>query len=124
MERQLKEGVIEPAQSEWASPVVSAPKGDGTLRFCVDYRRLNEATLKDSYPILQMDECIDSLGDAKIFSTQDCNAGYWQILLREEDREKTTFTCHAGTYQYIRMPFGLTNAPATFQRTLEILLSK
>ena len=124
VERQLKEGVIEPAQSEWASPVVFAPKGDGTLRFCVDYRRLNEATLKDSYPIPKMDECIDSLGDAKIFSTLDCNAGYWQILLREEDREKTTFTCHAGTYQYIRMPFGLTNAPATFQRTLDILLSK
>jgi hypothetical protein len=124
IDRQLRDGVIEPAQSEWASPVVFAPKADGTLRFCVDYRRLNLATVKDSYPIPRMDECIDSLGDASIFSTLDCNAGYWQIPIRKGDRNKTTFTCHAGTYRYIRMPFGLTNAPATFQRTLDILLSK
>ena len=124
VDRQLRDGVIEPAQSEWASPVVFAPKADGTLRFCVDYRRLNQATMKDSYPIPRMDECIDSLGEANIFSTLDCNAGYWQVPVRKSDRHKTTFTCHAGTFQYIRMPFGLTNAPATFQRALDILLAR
>ena len=97
IERQRADGVIEPAQSEWASPILFAPKADGTLRFCVDYRRLNAMTLRDTYPIPRMDECIDSLGDAVIFSTLDCNAGYWQIRLAHGDRDKTTFVCHAGT---------------------------
>ena len=75
----LKEGVIAPSESEWASPVVLVSKSDGTLRFCVDYRRLNALTLRDSYPIPRMDECMDSLGEARIFTTLDANCGYWQI---------------------------------------------
>ena len=70
-----------------------------------------------------MDECIHSLGEANVFTTLDCNLGYWQIPVAERDQDKTTFTCHEGTYRYKRMPFGLTNAPATFQRTLDIALS-
>jgi len=70
-----------------------------------------------------MDECIDSLGEATIFSTLDCNAGYWQVAIAPEDRKKTAFVCYEGAYQYKRMPFGLTNAPATFQRALDIILS-
>ena len=102
----LQSGVIEPASSEWASPVVLVPKQDGSLRFCVDYRKLNNITVKDTYPLPRMDECLDSLGDARWFTTLDCNAGYWQLRVAEEDRDKTTFTCHCGTYRFCRMPLG------------------
>jgi len=102
---------------------VLVPKKDGTLRFCVDYRPLNAVSKRDSYPLPRMDECIDSLGEAKVFSTLHCNTGYWQVLIADGDREKTAFVCHKGACHYKRMPFGLTNAPATFQRALDIILS-
>jgi len=123
VKRQLEADVIEPTSSEWGFPVVLVPKKYGTLRFCVDYRLLNVVTKKDSCPLPRMDEGIDSLGEATIFSTLDCNAGYWQVDIAPEDREKTAFVCHEGAYQYKRMPFELTNAPATFQRALDIILS-
>ena len=117
-------GVIQDSQSEWASPVVLAPKKDGSLRFCVDYRRLNSLTIRDSYPLPRMEDCIDSLGDAKYFTTLDCNAGYWQIPVAPGDRGKTAFVCHEGCFEYCRMPFGLTNAPATFQRAIDMVLGQ
>lgn len=116
-------GVIEPAKSEWASPVVLVPKPDGSLRFWVDYRKLNAITTRDAYPLPRMDDCLDSLGDATVFTTLDCNSGYWQVPVAAEDRDKTTFTCQEGCFRFKRMPFGPINAPATFQRTLDILLS-
>lgn len=118
-----KAGVIEPAQSEWASPVVLVTKKDASPRFCVDYRKLNDLTIGDSYPIPRMDDCIDSLGNARVFTTLDCNSGYWQIPVAPEDKDKKAFVTHTGSWQFIRMPFGLTNAPATFQRALDILLA-
>ena len=87
--------------------MVLIPKPDGSPRFCIDYRHLNERTVRDSYPLPQMDDCLDSLGDAQFSSTLDCNAGYWQIPLAEEDKPKTEFTYHCGTYQCTRLPFGL-----------------
>jgi hypothetical protein len=119
----LAQGVIEPATCEWASPIVMVPKPDGSLRFCVDYRKLNAITVPDTYPLPRMDECIDSLGEAAIFTTLDCNSGYWQIPVDPADRDKTTFTSHYGIYRFIRLPFGLRNAPGTFQRAVDIILS-
>ena len=73
----LDAGVIEPANSEWASPVVLAPNPDGSLRFCVNYRKLNSLTVKDTYPLPRMDECIDSMGEAQFVTALDANSGYW-----------------------------------------------
>ena len=120
----LKMGVIEEAKCEWASPIVFVPKPDGSMRFCVDYRRLNQMTVRDSYPIPRMDECIDSLGDASVCTNLDANCGYWQIEIDEADRDKTTFTSHHGLYRFVRMPFGLKNAPGTFQRAADVIQSK
>ena len=114
--------MIETSGAEWAFPVVLVPAPDGTMRFCVDYRRLNEVTVRDIYPLPRMEDCIDFLGDANMFSALDCNAGYWQIPVTEEDRDKTTFVCHEGAYRYIRLPFGLCNAPATLKRAINMIL--
>ena len=123
VKRMLKEGVIEPCTSEWGSPIVFAPKKDGSLRFCIDYRKLNAVTIRDAYPIPRMDECIDSLADATVFSTLDCNSGYWQVEIPEEERDKTAFVSHHGLFRCTRMPFGLKNAPGTFQRAIDIILA-
>jgi len=123
VDRMLTLEVIEPSQSDCASPVVLIPKPDGSLRFCIDYRQLNERTVRDLYPLPRMNDCLDSLGDSQFFSTLDCNAGYWQIPLAEEDKPKTAFTCHCGTYQCTRLSFGMCNASATFQRAIDMILS-
>jgi Reverse transcriptase (RNA-dependent DNA polymerase) len=123
IDRMLAQQVIEPATCEWASPIVLVPKPDETLRFCVDYRRLNMVTVPDTYPLPRMDECIDSLGDAVVFTTLDCNSGYRKIPVHPGDREKNPFTSHYGTYRFLRLPFELGNAPATFQRAIDIVLS-
>ena len=121
--KHLKTGVIEQSQSEWSFPVAMLPKPDGSPRLCVDYRRLNDVTVKDTFPLPRMDDCVDFLGEASVFSMLDCNSGYWQIPVAVEDQDKTTFTCHDGTYNYIRLPFGFTNAPATFQRAIDMIMS-
>jgi len=92
VERMRSMGVIEPSTGEWASPVVMVLKLDGSVRFCIDYRKLNVMTVKDALPLPRTDEFIDSLEDARVFSTLHCNAGYWQIPVAEEDKHLTAFT--------------------------------
>ena len=123
IQNMLKRGVIEPTSSPWASPIVLVRKKDGTTQFCVDYRKLNSATVKDSYPLPRIDDSIDALSGSCWFSTLDLASGYWQVEVEERDRPKTAFTTGSGLYQFTVMPFGLCNAPATFERLMERVLS-
>lgn len=117
----LQQGVIEPSSSPWSAPVTLCLKKDKTWRFCIDYRLLNAATLKDSYPLPKIDTSLDSLG-GKWFSTIDLASGYWQVMVDEKDRPKTAFACQKGLYQFRVMPFGLCNAPSSFERLMDIVL--
>ena len=121
----LDKGVIEESESPWSSPVVLVKKKDNSLRFCIDYRKLNEVTLKDSHPIPRIDTTLDSLSGSKFYSTIDLKSGYWQVPVAPNDRPKTAFSIPGGGHwQFITMPFGLCNAPATFERLMEKILSK
>lgn len=119
--RQLVEcGVIETSSSPFASPVVLVRKKNGALRFCVDYRQLNLKTVKDSYALPRIEEMIDHLKGCRYFSSLDMRAGYYQVEVEEQDKEKTAFTVGPlGFYQFTKLPFGLCNSPATFQRLME-----
>jgi transposase InsO family protein len=119
----LDQGIIEPSQSPWVSNVVVVGKKDGTLRFCIDYRMLNNITRKDAYPLPRIGDCLDALGGAKYFSAFDLRSGYHQVEMAEKDKDKTSFVTRTGTYRYKVMSFGLCNAPATFQRIMDVVMA-
>ena len=123
-EEKMKEmGVISPSDSPWASPIVLVRKTSGELRYCIDYRPLNDVTVKDSFPLPNMQDCLESLANAKIFSSMDLASGYWQVGLTEDAKEKTSFYgVGGGLWKFNVMPFGLCNAPATFERLMERVL--
>ena len=117
------QGIVRPSRSPWASPIVLVPKKDGSLRFCVDFRKLNSITKKDVYQLPRVEDILDTLGEAKYFSSLDLASGYWQVELDEDACAKSAFTTHHGLFEFTRMPFGLCNAPATFQRAMQAVLS-
>jgi len=120
-----EQDVIEQSDSPWASPIVILLKKDGKPRFAIDFRRLNEVTRKDAYPLPRIDDTLDSLQGAQWFSSLDLRWGYWNIPLAPRARPKTAFCVPGhGLYQFKRMPFGLCNAPATFQRLMDRLMPR
>uniref|UniRef100_A0A9J8C7I0 Gypsy retrotransposon integrase-like protein 1 n=1 Tax=Cyprinus carpio carpio TaxID=630221 RepID=A0A9J8C7I0_CYPCA len=122
VQEMLRLGVIEPSHSPWSSPIVMVPKPDGTLRFCNDFRRLNEVSEFDCYPMPRVDELLDRLGRARFISTLDLTKGYWQVPLSEQAKPKTAFSTPNGHWHYRVLPFGLHGAPATFQRLMDVIL--
>ena len=119
----LKQGIIEPAQSEWSSNVVLVKKKDQTWRFCIDYRQVNQISKKDSFPLPRIDSCLDTLSNSAWFSTLDMRSGYFQVKINEQDAPKSTFITRKGAFQFKVMPQGLCNSAATFQRLMHVVMA-
>jgi hypothetical protein len=129
IDQMLREEIIIPSHSEWNFPLIVVPKKPGASkekkwRICIDFRKLNEVTVGDSYPLPNIQDILDKLGRARYFSALDCASGYLQVPISEADRHKTAFSTADGHFEYTRMPFGLKAAPSTFQRMMNSVLSE
>ena len=125
IQEMLDRGAIRPSHSPWCNAVVLVRKKDGTLRFCIDFQRLNAKTRKDSHPLPRGPKTMESLVGARYFSTMDLKSGFWQVKMSEESRQYTAFTVGSlGIYEFLRMPYGLCNVPATFQHLMQNCLGE
>lgn len=122
LEKLTEQGLIQPSNSSFGSPVLFVQKKDGTWRMCIDYRALNSKTIKDRYPLPRIDSLLDRVGSGKVFSTIDLKSGYHQVRMRKRDISKTAFRTHYGSFEFLVMPFGLKNAPSTFMRLMNNVL--
>jgi predicted aspartyl protease len=122
LQKMLDIGVIRPSNSEWASPPVLVRKKDGSVRWCIDYRALNDCTVKDSFPLPNLDEVLDCLAGSYYFSTLDLASGFYQIELDEESCKKTAFVTRYGLFEHVRLGMGLCNSPSSFQRVMQFVL--
>lgn len=122
IDEMLEADIIRPSCSPWSSPLVIVTKKDGTARMCVDYRRMNQVTKKDSYPLPDISEMLSSFKNAKYFTTIDLKSGYWQLEVEEQDKEKTAFCCYRGLFEFNVLPFGLCGGPPVFQRAINYAL--
>ena len=128
LKEQLQElqekGYIRPSSSPWGLPVLFVRKKDGSLKMCIDYRSLNEVTIKNKYPLPRIDDLFDQLQGAKYFSKIDLRSGYYQLKIRPSDVLKTAFVTRYGQYEFTVMPFGLTNAPTYFMNLINKVFMK
>jgi hypothetical protein len=118
----LVKGFIRPSKSPWAFLILFMEKNDGSERLCVDYRALNQVTVKNKYPLPRIDVLFEQLRGARVFSKIDLNSGYHQLRIRKEDIEKTTFNTRYEHYEYVVMSFGLTNTPSAFMEDMNGML--
>jgi len=124
LDEMLAGGVVEEGHGAWGFPLVLVKKKDGSVRFCIAYRMLNDITKKDVYPLPRIDETLDSMHWSRRLASLDMHTGYWQVPVAAKDRDKTAFVTRRGLFRFVRMPFGLANAPGTFERMMDAILQR
>ena len=123
VKKMLDSGLIKESKSPWSSPIVLVPKKDGTIRFAIDYRKLNSITKKDAHSVPLISDILETLSESRIYTKLDLRSGFWAISLDEKTQEKTAFTTHLGLFEWLVLPFGLSNSPSCFQRYLQQVLN-